>query len=398
MNFPLSVFFMSITFSIALPLVDMFTDWYLFHNTMTFKGNSVAMAACRTCYRKGTENYEDRQRSQSKCDVCVSSKRKRSDGMGGIHCGLSSSSLDTMTELLKEHSCLPNGTVWTMRNYGPRNITIRQSNACEVSDRCCITTPPRDRDHSAKNDMNQHLPDSTNWFRCVKYNGYGGKCEYCVGVGTSDLDSCAELARNDVAFLRDKLLDCNDGYYTASKSGKRFEQNNNGCAKEDECCIHVRSNQSLFSVGDDNYHRCNNPCRLHINYLSLVSKAIHNWTSWSDQSEYHGDQLVGGKTCNTSITFGYCLLIPIFLNWLFALKVWSSDLKQKMTGKKTFIFGITGTYPLFLVLKYLYNWKNKEVMNQQKERFERDVATAEGYLESILQVSYYLHINLILRH
>jgi len=69
-----------------------------------------------------------------------------------------------------------------------------------------------------------------------------------------------------------------------------------------------------------------------------------------------------------------------------------------MTGKKTFIFGITGTYPLFLVPKYLYNWKNKEVMNQQKERFERDVATAEGYLESILQVSYYLHINLILRH
>ena len=61
-----------------------------------------------------------------------------------------------------------------------------------------------------------------------------------------------------------------------------------------------------------------------------------------------------------------------------------------------FIFGVTATYPFVLIVKYLYNWKNKEQMKQQKERFDREVATAEGYLESILQVSDYLHIFWIL--
>ena len=121
MKFPLSVFFMSITFSIALPLLDMFSDWFLFHNTITFKGNSVAMAACRSCYM-GTENYKDRP-TQTECDVCVSSSKFGGFG-GGIHCGLSLFALDTMTEMLEDHSCLPNGTVLGMYIDNPNNITI----------------------------------------------------------------------------------------------------------------------------------------------------------------------------------------------------------------------------------------------------------------------------------
>ena len=137
--------------------------------------------------------------------------------------------------------------------------------------------------------------------------------------------------------------------------------------------------------------RCNDPCRLHINHLSIHSKATYDWNSWSNQSVYMEGNLIGGQVCRMHITLGYCTLIPILLNWLFVLKVWSSDLQNNTTSRRTFIFGVTATYPIFLVLKYLSAWKNKEQMKQQKERFEREVATAEGYLESILQVGNYLY-------
>ena len=55
---------------------------------------------------------------------------------------------------------------------------------------------------------------------------------------------------------------------------------------------------------------------------------------------------------------------------------------------------MTATYPMILVVKYICNWRNEEQMKEQKKRFERDVATAEGYLESTLQVGDYLHITM----
>ena len=47
------------------------------------------------------------------------------------------------------------------------------------------------------------------------------------------------------------------------------------CTKEDECCVHITSNQNQSSFDSEQYFRCNDPCRLHINELSMYSKAIY---------------------------------------------------------------------------------------------------------------------------
>ena len=305
-----------------------------------------------------------------------------------------------MTELLKDKSCLQNSTVlrvhsvhWNEQNVTRSNITFEQGDACKDGDNCCITTPTKDNMNRLIKDMYQHLPDSTNWMYCYKYND--GECEECLGVGASDWVTCFTIplrTSQDDAFYYNEYLTCSDGYYVASESNKHFERSIEGCTKEDKCCMRIASNQSQSLLGQDNYFRCNDPCRLHINYLTSHSKTIYDWTSWSVRSEYIQGLLVGGKVCSTNLTFGYSLLIPVFLNWLFVLKVWFSDFNNKMTSRRTFVFGLTSTYPIFLVVKYLRNWKDKREMNQQKERFEREVATAEGYIESILQVSDYLCI------
>ena len=238
------------------------------------------------------------------------------------------------------------------------------------------------------NDMNQNLPDSTNWITCRNYNG--GECVRCFGVGANDVMACAELYGNDVAFRNNEIATCSDGYYAAAKNSKHHEPNNKGCTKEDECCVHVASNRSRLPFGRDIYFRCNNPCRLHINKIAMASKTIYDWNSWSNQTDIIRGHFVGGKVCYINVMFGYCLLIPIFLNWLFVLKVWHSDFNHKTTIRSTFVFGVTATYPMALVVRYLSNWRNQDEMKQQKARFEREVATAEGYLESILQVCDYV--------
>ena len=119
MKFPAAEFFMGIVFGIILPLSDMFSDGYLFYNTMNFKGDSTAMAACRSCYNEA-ESYKHRT-EQSECNVCASD---RLSNTGGINCGQYPAALDKMTELLKDHSCLQNSTVWRIQSLGQKNITF----------------------------------------------------------------------------------------------------------------------------------------------------------------------------------------------------------------------------------------------------------------------------------
>ena len=266
----------------------------------------------------------------------------------------------------------------------------------EFEEDCCITTPTKAEVKARGNDMNRNLPDLTNWGFCWRDAGCASACEVCFGVGTSDYNTCFKWLGNDIAFVNNAYRRCSEGYYTATESSKQFKRNNKGCTKEDECCARITGNQNgMFLDCEPYYSRCNDPCRLHINYLSVHSKTIYDWTSWYGQSVYQEGNLVGGKVCHINLMLAYCVLVPILLNWLFVLKVWSTDLRNHQVSRGTFVFGVTATYPIFLVVKYLCAWRNKEQMKQLKERFERDVATVEGYLESILQVRYYLHITFV---
>ena len=388
MEFPAGAFFMGIVFGIIMPLADIVSDGYLFYSTMNFKGKSLAMAGCRSCYN-GAESYKDHS-AESECDVCAAGNPY----LGSLDCGQYPFALDKMTELLKGQSCSQNSTAWRMNVSGRKNITVEQGDACQATDKCCIAMAAKDKVSSMTNGIHQKLPDSTNWYHCYIDEN---ECEMCLGIGTSHYDNCLRflLGANygtdqDWTYVSNDFLTCRDGYYTATLSSRRFERNNKGCTKEHGCCVHLASKQNYLFPNHQSFvtnFRCNDPCRLHINYLSAYFTSIYNWTSWSSQIRYSQGRLVGGKLCSINITFGYCLLVPIFLNWLFVLKVWLSDVKNGTTNRSTFIFGVTATYPIFLVAKYLCSWKNKEQMDQQKERFEREVATAEGYLESILQVS-----------
>ena len=127
-------------------------------------------------------------------------------------------------------------------------------------------------------------------------------------------------------------------------------------------------------------------CSVHLNCISGVSHKIYDQTSWLSEIDYVQGVPVGGKICLEKVIYGGCMVIPLLLNWLYVLKVWIKDYRSQKTTAATAIFGITLTYPMVQVMRYLSLWKDEPRMMEEKERFERDVATLEGFLESILQV------------
>ena len=379
MKFPIVAFILSIVCGIILPLCDIGSDTYLFYNTMLFKGESLLMAGCRTCYDE--LNGKDYSTANT-CDVCSTDGHT---SIGGIACGMIPSALDTMTRLIKNDLCLENKT-WSVKNEW--NGTFEQRDACEPGDHCCIITKAKGSRDGVASDINTILPDSVNWYGCNHYNH--GECEWCIGVGASTYDSCKELIMGDNNMFN-IYASCTNGYYVASNRSKHFVKEK-GCTSRDECCVKI-SDKKLFG---DRMFRCNDTCKLHITSLSSTSRKIYDLNSWhSHTAEVH--MLGGGERCGIYRMHGYCLLLPTLFNWVFVLNLWINDYTKQKTGLYTLIFGVTMTYPIILVVKYLCLWKDIKQMEEQKEIFERDVATAEGCLESLIQVNNYLLIFSITR-
>ena len=99
----------------------------LFYSALNFKGDSLAMAACRSCYNNGVAKSYNDGSTESECDVCARHKLE----LGAEACGTSPHALDKMTELIKDKSCLQNGTAW--------HINVRRPNGTyKMNIKICI--------------------------------------------------------------------------------------------------------------------------------------------------------------------------------------------------------------------------------------------------------------------
>ena len=369
MWFPLGTFVMSILFGILLPVVDIVSDGYLLVNTMSFNGKSLAMAGCRSCYDR--ESHKDYTKEKP-CNVCAFMPY----GFGGIYCGFYQAALDKMTELIENNAC-PKNEAWSIvKKHNSAERVFERQPVCSTTTGCCITIM-EDEAKDRSNDINSFVPNSIHWIYCrVK-----DQCELCLGVGSGDVSSCNHMLKSDLK-LHSKVRSCSEGYFAVNASQKNSFQKQTECGIHDDCCIHMKKPHK-----NSYYFRCNDVCRLHLDFVSMYSQKIYDYASWSTQTDYVMGMLVGGYICGITRIYGWCLLIPIFLNWAFVVRLWMIDYRKQKTSLNTFVFGLTMTYPMFLVAKYLGKWRNREQMRQQKAEFDRDVGTAEGYLESLAQVN-----------
>ena len=117
MTFPVGTFATSIIFNIILPTFDIGSDGILFASTMSFKGQSLAMAGWRTCYHEANSNSDIYSHVNS-CNVCATDGDHF--GIGGIFCGAYSFSLDIM------QSYMSNKHVQDQKQFGElRPVQIR---------------------------------------------------------------------------------------------------------------------------------------------------------------------------------------------------------------------------------------------------------------------------------
>ena len=119
----------------------------------------------------------------------------------------------------------------------------------------------------------------------------------------------------------------------------------------------------------------------------MDSHKIYNWETWYDQMDFVQGILLGGRLCRLKLRTGLCLLLPIALHWILIFKYWWGDYSKGKTTKKTFVFGATMTYPIFVALKnFFMNYKNPSDMALHKEKFEMEIGMIESIAEALPQV------------
>ena len=363
-KFHFNTFLVSLLFGILLPTVDIGSDVYLLYETLTFVGESIAKGGCRVCYGISQEGIETNvpnphNENASQCNVCIT---EGPDDYAGSGCGLYPFALDKLKALQDKKTCV--NEKWSK---GPGANTTFEKRECQNGDRCCIK--------SEVNSLQLKMPEIDQriaWTHCQYFDG----CEACVGGDASDMSSCIGLINNDNELWDNQINSkCTDGFYVLKNS--TFI--NGICKFDDKCCVKLRKGERRA------HSMCNNnPCIVHINYLSAYSKTINNLKSWKTSSELFQGTMVGGKICSMLYIYGAALSLPLLLNLIFTLMIWWRDVKKNETSLRTLFLLLF--YRQLKVIKYLMLYNDVEKMEKERKKFERDVAAIEPFCESVLQV------------
>ena len=137
---------------------------------------------------------------------------------------------------------------------------------------------------------------------------------------------------------------------------------------------------------------CNvDSCTAHVMSLrDLTFGKIYNFESWKSITTYdiYGRRL-GGRICSYLPRYGYWIIVPVMMNFVFHLAVILCDLRTGKSGRKEIFFALILCYPQWRLVKILTGYffhKDEEKLNNQKIIYERDIETAEAYLEATIQV------------
>ena len=109
------------------------------------------------------------------------------------------------------------------------------------------------------------------------------------------------------------------------------------------------------------------------------------------KTDYYIGIRTGGVTCRLLQIYGWCIVIPIFLNLSFTIVLFVNDFCDQKANIYELIPLVLLVYPQYKTIKFLSKYifihRDEELLNEEKEKHNRDVATLEPFLESCLQVN-----------
>ena len=124
--------------------------------------------------------------------------------------------------------------------------------------------------------------------------------------------------------------------------------------------------------------------------MHLVTPTITDLSDWREKIDYWFSIKVGGLTCRLLQIYGYSILTPILLNLFFNIFVFLNDLQDQKANIFEMVPLFLLFYPQYKTIKYLCQYifvhRNEEILNEEKEKNNREVGSLEPFLESSLQV------------
>ena len=167
-----TTFAMNIMFNIILPTVDIGSDVYLLHNTLTFNlGDSLEMAGCRACFGKTDDDVY--KRLVTSCTTCTYGDAN----VGSTLCGQVPSVIDKLRHMQSTDSCE------AKQAFRVDEDSVLHHDICGINDYCCIE---KDK-HMNVNDSFEFDDRRFNWLYRFSLDG---ECKAYVSPGDSDFLAC----------------------------------------------------------------------------------------------------------------------------------------------------------------------------------------------------------------
>ena len=238
-------------------------------------------------------------------------------------------------------------------------------------------------------------------------------CRACYGKSASDVvgerhDACDTFVINDrfsycgssPDFMKkaveiEKNNDCKPEQWRYDSFNNTFDQSECDVELNDECCI-------VKLVQESNHKRkCRDVCGVHIDFIKSGTndiiytgdETIDDFSDWISKTIYlwfPSPYKLGGWQCTLLTMYGYLIVLPIALNFLFCFNIFVEDVKSGKTKFYEFPFLLILFYPQWRTIKCLFRYvfhKNEAKLTKELDENERDVSFIEPFCESTLQVS-----------
>ena len=164
-----------------------------------------------------------------------------------------------------------------------------------------------------------------------------------------------------------------------------------GDTNKDGCGILLKKKQdNTEDFLNHDSHICGmDSCLLHLQNLK-INLNIASLDDWKSKTFYDLGVKVGGQTCQLLWKYGLVMLVPIFLNMAFNCLVFFEDLSNSKVTMVEVVFVPLLFYPQWKTIRLLATFiydRNEEKLNENKDKFDREVGVLEPFLESAIQVS-----------
>ena len=329
--------------------------------------------------------------------TCLSSAR---DSPLSI-CGGSPNTLQKLIEI--ENDNFRDNETW--RNNREANKDEILKGACTKNDTCCIHRIDAKKSTFVTPYINRD--EKTKIAKCTS-GWLSGSCQWCTAVGNASLFDCVYLfvntaskfgLRSLVNKVQEKInkIGCNGTYLNLDKEWLNMSNLSLVNMQEDfkfekQCGWYFQQAGIEETRFTDPF--CNvDSCETHLASLHFKEK-IFTFEEWKHEMKFDlfGTR-VGGKICRVLQTYGYAMIIPILINYIFHLIILYLDLKCGKADRYEILPALLFVYPQWVVLKLLFRYlihKDEKTLNKEKECYERNVETLEAFLEATFQVKFLL--------